>query len=387
MPRIRTCTLIITRGCNLNCTYCYERHKDRESMSREMALHIMAQELQRAEKDGYATLHVSFMGGEPFLNFDVIKCVVDWFRKQTTRIRLEAYATTNGTRITDEIKEWLVANSDLMKVQISYDGDELQQKINRTDKYIDLDFFLNTFPMQGVHITVSKATLPSLSQGVFSVLARGARCSTNLACGTKWSDEDAQIYLRELRMLAEGFLTRFADKEPIPALNRSLGLVGSVPQPMPSCRDCIDCIAYDVDGVVYPCHLFSPIVVGTARTVKFSEFESDDELERYGGKIDHSCDGCVLRSWCQTCYGFNYLFTGSTGRRDHSACKMMFAQAFTASEYQIRHFKVMGITEANAHMARSAIRAYRVLRSSKVLKEILNGIRNCEKLAKQVRKF
>ena len=66
---------------------------------------------------------------------------------------------------------------------------------------------------------------------------------------------------------------------------------------------------------------------------------------------------------------------------------MMFAQAFTASEYQIRHFKVMGITEANAHMARSAIRAYRVLRSSKVLKEVLNGIRNCEKLAKQVRKF
>ncbi len=361
----RNITLLLTRGCNLDCTYCYEHHKSSETMSREMALHIMEHELQQAERDGYATLHVSFMGGEPFLNFDVIECVVDWFRKQTTRIRLEAYATTNGTLITDEIKDWLVGNSDLMKVQVSYDGTEFQQKANRTDKRIDLDIFLKTFPMQGVHITVSKATLPSLSQGVFSMLTRGVRCSTNLACGTKWSDEDAQIYLRELRMLAEGFLTKFSDKEPIPALNRSLGLVGSTPQPTPSCRECIDYIAYDVDVIVYPCHLFSPIVVGTDRAITLSEFECDDELERYGGKKDPSCERCVLRSWCPTCYGFNYLFTGSTGRRDHSICKMMFAQALAAREYQIQYFNMVGVTEATASKVKAAIRAYHALRNNK----------------------
>ena len=360
-------TLLVMHGCNLDCVYCYERHKSHRMMTRDVALRVVSQELSAATRNGCDVLYVTFMGGEPFLNFDVIKSVVEWMDSQNPNVRMEAYTTTNGTMLTDEMKDWLVAHRDLLKVQLSYDGTLAQQLANRTSRAIDIDFFLKTFPRQGLHITISQKTLPQLSEGVRYLLDNGAWCcSTTLAIGTKWDDQDASIYLRELRSLADAYLTRYLDREPIPVLNCSLALIGSRKVDKLSCRDCIDYLTYDVDGAVYPCHLFSPLVVGKERSSGLSDFEKDDKLTRYGGKDDPYCTDCPLCNWCPTCYGFNYLFIGSTGTRDHHICKMMFAQALAASEYQVRHFSKVGVSESTAHKAKAAIRAYRVIKGSRI---------------------
>ena len=334
-------------------------------MTCDVALCVVSQEFVTATQAGCKVFHVTFMGGEPFLNFDVIKSVVEWMQNQKTNVRMEAYATTNGTVLTEEMKDWLVAHKDIFKVQLSYDGTPVQQQANRASRAIDIDFFLATFPMQGVHVTISKQTLPRLSEGVRYILDKGARCSTTLAIGTEWADQDAIIYLRELRDLADAYLTRYTDREPIPALNGSLHLIGRHNVGKPSCRECIDFRTYDVDGTAYPCHLFTPLVVGKERSISLDYFEKDDRLMQCGGKDDPYCSDCPLCNWCPTCYGFNYLFTGSTGARDHHICKMMFAQALAASEYQINYFRKVGITEANAHKARAAIHAYRILSEGK----------------------
>ena len=167
-------------------------------------------------------------------------------------------------------------------------------------------------------------------------------------------------------------MTRYTDREPIPALNGSLHLIGSHNVGKPSCRECIDFLSYDVDGTSYACHLFSPLVTGIDRAITMSDFEKDESLSQYGGTEDPSCIDCPLCSWCPTCYGFNYLFTGSTGTRDHRICKMIFAQAFAASEYQIRHYSSVGITKATAGKAKAAVRAYRVLRGDEHMLEILS---------------
>ena len=342
-------------------------------MAHDVALHVVAQEFEMATRAGCDVFHVTFMGGEPFLNFDVIKSVVEWMQNQNTNVRMEAYATTNGTVLTEEMKDWLVAHKDILKVQLSYDGTIAQQLVNRTSRVIDVDFFLTTFPMQGLHVTISKQTLPQHSEGVRYILDKGARCSTTLAIGTEWTDQDAIIYLRELRDLADAYLTRYTDREPIPALNGSLHLIGSHNVGNPSCRECIDFRTYDVDGTAYPCHLFSPLVVGEERSIRLHDFEKDDKLMQSGGKADPYCADCPLCNWCPTCYGFNYLFTGSTGTRDHHGCKMMVAQAFAACEYQIRYLSKVGVTGSTAHKAKAAIRAYRILRGYKWLLDIHNA--------------
>ena len=369
--KVHTLTLIITHRCNLDCAYCYERHKSRRMMTCDMALCVVSQGFVTATQAGCKVFHVTFMGGEPFLNFDVIKSVVEWMQNQKTNVRMEAYATTNGTVLTEEMKDWLVAHKDIFKVQLSYDGTPVQQQANRTSRAIDIDFFLATFPRQGVHVTISKQTLPRLSEGVRYILDKGAQCSTTLAIGTEWADQDAIIYLRELRDLADAYLIRYTDREPIPALNGSLHLIGSRNIGKPTCRDCIDFLVYDVDGTTYPCHLFSPLVVGQERSITLDYFEKDDRLMQYGGKDDPCCSDCPLCNWCPTCYGFNYLFTGSTGARNNHACKMMFAQALAASEYQICYFNTVGVTETTASKAKAAIHAYRTLRNNKNLCETL----------------
>ena len=53
-------------------------------MACDTALQIVSKELKVAEESGCEVFHATFMGGEPFLNFDVIKSVVGWMQGQTT---------------------------------------------------------------------------------------------------------------------------------------------------------------------------------------------------------------------------------------------------------------------------------------------------------------
>lgn len=293
-------------------------------------------EIERARNTGASALHITFMGGEPFMNFPVIRQVVEWVETLDVGLRFEASATTNGTLVTEETKEWLRRHYHIFKVQVSYDGTALMQQKNRTHTPIDLDFFLQTYPVQGVHVTVSQRTLPQLYEGVLFLIEKGARCSTTLAYGTKWTEEDAAIYLRELRILSDVYLTQHPDVEPLPVLTNSLMSIGSAPVSKSMCGAGADKVTYDVDGEAYGCHLFSPIVVGKEKACKLCDFD----IFKLGGTEDWGCISCPLCNWCNTCYGFNYLLTGSTGLKDHSICKMMFAQALAASEYQLKRVDV-----------------------------------------------
>ena len=52
---------------------------------------------------------------------------------------------------------------------------------------------------------------------------------------------------------------------------------------------------------------------------------------------------------------------------------MMFAQALAACEYQIRYFSKVGVSASTAHKAKAAIRAYRILKECKRLREFLSS--------------
>ena len=68
-------TLIITHRCNLNCVYCYEHHKDSRKMDVEFAKKTVEKYLTTGD---YEEIKIGFFGGEPFLEFPVIKEVCEW---------------------------------------------------------------------------------------------------------------------------------------------------------------------------------------------------------------------------------------------------------------------------------------------------------------------
>jgi len=113
-------------------------------MSFEMAKEIILKEAHMvAESDRFDEIQVDFMGGEPLMNFPLIKQIVEWLKNGGIDIPWICFASTNATLLTPEIKDWLRQNKKYIVLGASYDGNGSMQSKNRgTDGFeIDLDFF------------------------------------------------------------------------------------------------------------------------------------------------------------------------------------------------------------------------------------------------------
>lgn len=328
----RTCTLVVTHACNLQCGYCFAAFKDEQRMSFNTARKCIEQEIEYSLSAGYSELLITFMGGEPFLNFPLVKEVVDWlFPRQVHGLKIYLFATTNGTFLTPKIKEWLKIRRDFFRLSVSYDGTPQMQSDNRTALPIDLDFFLETYPVQVVHVTASRTTLGSLGQGFAYLLSRNARVSLTLAYGQKWTADDARVYEQQLRKIASLYNGPYHMFEPIPQLTVPLQMLGRDTRRI-NWKVGKHKVAYDVDGRRYPSYVLMPFVIGLNRALPMLENEFVWHMELQ--TADPFCNGCPLIGLCPTCPEFNYLYNGSFSEKDHSICGMIRAQIRVALDFQ-----------------------------------------------------
>ena len=108
--------------------------------------------------------------------------------------------------------------------------------------------------------------------------------------------------------------------------------------PKKNCGTGTTMVAYDWDGIPYPCHLFVPITHGRSEAVdELKEVDFFDD-KRF---LDDSCNGCKLQRVCKTCYGFNYRDRGDVRKRDFRVCKMMLVEAQVISAFQINYLMAL----------------------------------------------
>ncbi|WP_288640729.1 4Fe-4S cluster-binding domain-containing protein [uncultured Coprobacter sp.] len=359
----RVCMLMITHACNLKCSYCYETHKQNTYMTVDLAKQIISEEAEMIESsDKFDEIQIDFMGGEPLMNFTLIKEIVEWLEKGAINVPWVCFASTNATLINDDIKDWLKKHKKYMILGISYDGTSKMQSQNRgTDNYeIDLDFFYNLWPEQTFQMTISKETLPFLAEGVLSVQRKGYEINASLAQGINWTMEDAKLYREQLCLLKEAYL-KDVKLRPFNRLTRYVDVFNLAPterRQIHGCGSGLNMVTYDVDGKKYGCHMFTPIVLGTgAIGVNAIEWEKEDLM------ADPYCETCVLRRFCPTCPGFNYKFRGSFASRDKRWCPLVLAEAMTACEFQIERIAMINhLSAEDAEHAQTAIKAYNVLK-------------------------
>lgn len=290
-------------------------------MSFETAREIIDREIN---DDNYEEYEIDFFGGEPFLEFELIKKVFDYTITTYPRKLLLFTATTNGTLVYGEIQEWLQKRAKMFCCGLSLDGTKRMHDINRCNSFdrIDIEFFRRTWPEQEMKMTVSQETLPYLSEGIMFMHERGYAFTVNLAFDIDWSKSDnEQILERELVKLIDYYLAN-PDTVPCTLLNIPIWKV-AIDETKNSFRQCgagIEMVSYDYDGKGYPCQFFMPLSIGRERakqaeSIVFPENVSKDDFH-------DECGNCMAIEICHTCYGANYAATGNIFSKDKNWCKL-----------------------------------------------------------------
>jgi uncharacterized protein len=323
----RLCTLLVTHQCNLNCVYCYESFKSKKSMSFETAKTIIESEFEFvARSDRFDELAIDFLGGEPLLQFDLIHDLAEWIWSAPRPVRYILFSTTNGTLLNDRMKQWFREHKDQYYLCLSLDGTPDMHAANRGHSLakIDLDFFRETWPEQPVKMTVSCGTIDSLAEGIIYLQEKGFHVGANLGYGMPWNDNSITEFGQQLRQLG----TYYLEQDQMPRVSL-LDLPIEYAKQSPATRQTKYCgtgthmVTYDVDGKAYPCHLFTPLVLGTSKSVELQSIKFQEEATI----TDQRCSDCSLQRICPTCYGFNYKSTGNVALRDQMMCRLFKAQA------------------------------------------------------------
>ena len=138
----RQLILNVTEDCNLECKYCvyasgnymYHRSPSKTRMSFEIAKqavdYYIAGYKESKKMNPYKKGAISFYGGEPLMNFKLIKDIIEYINPCDKDIIFNL--TTNGTLLTNEIVDFLVSNK--VNITISLDGPEKEHDRNRVFK-------------------------------------------------------------------------------------------------------------------------------------------------------------------------------------------------------------------------------------------------------------
>lgn len=359
-------TLVLTHQCNLDCTYCYEHHKNSCTMSAELAKEIVDRELSM--DDGVSMVEFDFFGGEPLLEFDTVKEVVEWTVAREYDKDYIFFITTNGVLLTDDMKVWLREHTGVLQIGLSLDGTKEMHDVNRCDSFdeIDLDFFRTVYPEESVKMTISRETLPKLAEGVIFCHSIGYDVSCNLAYGIDWeSEENRAVFERELARLIDFYLENPHLKPcSILDVNRIKSIASQEDRTYRLCGAGYAMRAYDCDGSCYPCQYFLPICVGDEKARRSLELDFSS-LRLREEQVDEKCRSCFIRNACPTCYGNNYATTGDIYRRDMRICKMNIIQFKAIAYFAIKLFEADRLGEyekaEQAAILKSALAIVRTL--------------------------
>ena len=125
--KVHILTLNVTRKCNMKCDYCFEDSEYRK-------LSHMPFDIAKKAIDSFFTAQtnepdwgITFTGGEPLLNFGLLKDVVVYIDSKGLKVKYRI--KTNATLMDNEKMDFLIKNN--FKIQVSLDGNEKAHDTHR----------------------------------------------------------------------------------------------------------------------------------------------------------------------------------------------------------------------------------------------------------------
>lgn len=317
-------SICVTHSCNLDCIYCYQEHDGQNRMSYEVACQCIDWifENKPSDTDG---IEITFIGGEPLIEFELEKKLYEYTKEKYSNESYIFYATTNGALLNEDMKKWFVEHKDTFVLGLSLDGLPDTHNHNRSNSYdkIDKQFFIDTWPNQGIKMTISEYSLKDFADNVIFLHELGFKeiDGVNLFEGEfDWSDEK---YVKQMIPQLRKLVDYYVDHDTI-ALDQMLGRqIDMCEEKNRSkrkwCGVGTGTIFFDTDGKRYPCPFITPMTFENSELKQIVETNFEDNSEF----IDDDCfNHCYIYPVCPMCPGANYLVKKSFSKRDRSKCRM-----------------------------------------------------------------
>lgn len=194
-------TFIVTKDCQLACKYCYLVGKnEKERMPFEVAKAAIDYVLDRENDPNFAYESViwDFIGGEPFLEIDLIDRICDYIKTELYRRGhhwFNSYRfsfSTNGINYDSEkVQRFIQKNRSHLSIGITIDGTRRKHDLNRVYKitgkgsYDDvvrnIALWQEQFPGDGTKVTISSADIPYICESVLHLYDLGIH-QVNINC-------------------------------------------------------------------------------------------------------------------------------------------------------------------------------------------------------------
>lgn len=336
MGKKKEIMLLITYSCNLNCVYCYEPKTEHNKITLDQAISYIKEVVDNLNET-YSEFEVQFMGGEPLLQYDLIKSVSTWLWEQTFKVKLsQIFIVTNGTLLNDDMKTWFSSHKGRICLGLSFDGNRLMQNMNRSESapLVDLSYFVDNWPIQHVKMTVSPDTISNLYDGVIYLIEQGfTYITTDLAMGDRifWEDCHLKVFADQLERLSAFYIAN--PETPLFSMFNVdiLSIVSTDSDTQKHCGCGEDLVCIDTDGKHYACHLFSSIALPKSKVFVSNEYDFSD----YACFEIAECKDCAIRNFCPHCYGMNFLCTGDIKKQSAFTCKSAKIQFAYACKCQL----------------------------------------------------
>ena len=328
----------VTHNCNLNCLYCYQKHDTEHRMTFETAKTCIDWCFANKPKDCEG-IEFDFIGGEPLLEFNLIRKVVEYTLSKPHKEKLIFYATTNGTILTDEMRKWFSENKDIFVLGLSLDGTPDVHNHNRCNSFekIDIDFFLKTWPFQGIKMTLTEYSLKHLAESIKYLHSLGIEDigGVNLFEGNfPWDDEKfVKILIPQLNELVD-FYVENDELKLNQMLDRNIQYCEAKEKRKSKwCGIGTGTIYFDTDGTRYPCQFATSMTFNENDLNKFcsQDFTKDEDF------VDDYCyNNCYIYPVCNHCASANFLTQKTFKVQDKSKCRIQKLVTLYSAEIQAR---------------------------------------------------
>lgn len=361
---VKALCLHIAHDCNLACQYCFaeegEYHGKRELMSYEVGRKAL--DFLVANSGNRRNLEVDFFGGEPLMNFQVVKDLVAYGRslEETHDKKFRFTLTTNGVLLNDDIMEF--ANKEMGNVVLSIDGrKEVHDRMRpfrkgagsydlivpKFQKFADSRhqekyYVRGTFTHNNLDFSKDVLHLADLGFKQISVEPVVAQETDSYAI----REEDLPQLMEEYENLALEMVKRHGKKNDFNFFHFMIDLEGGpcVAKRLSGCGSGTEYLAVTPTGDLYPCHQFVGNTDFLMGNVDDGVVNTDlrDEFKSCNVYAKDKCRECFARFYCSGgCAANSYNFHGDIHnaydigcalQKKRVECAIMIKAALAAKE-------------------------------------------------------